>query len=124
MVTTSSLFIVEDDVIYAQFLKANFKDEYVVSTFTSAEECLESLKETTPGVIILDYNLPGMSGVEMYEKVKPVFDNTKVIVLSSIDDGAQVLDFIKKGVNDYVVKDDNVIAALKNVIEEKDNFPF
>ncbi len=53
----SSLFIVEDDEIYAQFLKANFKNEYKVSTFTTAEECLESLSEITPEVIILDYNL-------------------------------------------------------------------
>lgn len=120
----SSLFIVEDDTIYAQFLKANFKNQYDVSTFTTAEECLESLKETTPEVIILDYNLPGMSGIELYEQVKPMFDNTKVIVLSSIDDGAQVLEFIKKGVNDYVVKDDNVITSLKNVIEEKDSFSY
>ena len=120
----SSLFIVEDDEIYAQFLKANFKNEYKVSTFTTAEECLESLSEITTEVIILDYNLPGMSGIELYEQVKPMFDNTKVIVLSSIDDGAQVLEFIKKGVNDYVVKDDNVITSLKNVIEEKDRFSY
>jgi DNA-binding response OmpR family regulator len=119
---TASLYIVEDDEIYAQFLKANFKNEYEVHTFITAEDCLEALKENTPDVMILDYNLPGMSGIELYDQLKSTFLNAKFIMLSSIDDGAQVLEFIKKGVNDYVVKDDNVIASLKDVIEGEDKF--
>jgi len=120
----ASLFIVEDDEIYAQFLKANFKNEYDVSTFITAEECLESLKINNPDLMILDYNLPGMSGIELYDQIKSTFTSTTVIILSSIDDGAQVLEFIKKGVNDYVVKDDSVISSLRRVIEGNDNFSF
>lgn len=117
-----SLYIVEDDEIYAQFLKANFKNEYDVHAFITAEECLEAIKEDIPNVMILDYNLPGMSGIELYDKLKPLYTNAKFIMLSSIDDGAQVLEFIKKGVNDYVVKDDNVISSLQNVIKGEDKF--
>ncbi len=118
----TSLYIVEDDEIYAQFLKANFKNEYNVLTFVTAEDCLEALKEVTPEVMILDYNLPGMSGIDLYDELKSKFTNTKFIMLSSIDDGTQVLAFIKKGVNDYVVKDDNVITSLKMVLKEGDRF--
>lgn len=116
------LYIVEDDEIYAQFLKANFKKDYEVSTFVTAEDCLDALEGKTPDVMVLDYNLPGMSGIELYDQLKSTFINAKFIMLSSIDDGTQVLDFIKKGVTDYVVKDDNVIASLKNVIEGEDKF--
>ncbi len=119
---SASLYIVEDDEIYAQFLKANFKNEYEVFTYVTAEDCLEALKGKTPDVMILDYNLPGMSGIDLYDQLKTTFLNAKFIMLSSIDDGAQVLDFIKKGVNDYVVKDDNVIASLNNVIKGEDKF--
>ncbi len=119
---SASLYIVEDDEIYAQFLKANFKNEYDIYTYITAEECLEALNGKVPDVMILDYNLPGMSGIELYEQLKPTFVNAKFIMLSSIDDGAQVLEFIKKGVNDYVVKDDNVITSLKSVIEGEDKF--
>lgn len=118
----ASVYIVEDDEIYAQFLKANFKKEYEVYTFVSAEDCLEAIKGKVPDVMILDYNLPGMSGIELYDQLKTTYTKAKFIMLSSIDDGAQVLDFIKKGVNDYVVKDDNVISSLKMVIEREDNF--
>lgn len=117
-----SLYIVEDDEIYAQFLKANFKNEFNVFTFITAEDCLEALKGKTPDVMILDYNLPGMSGIELYELLKTTYLKAKFIMMSSIDDGAQVLEFIKKGVNDYVVKDDNVITSLKSVIEGEDKF--
>lgn len=118
----ASLYIVEDDEIYAQFLKANFKNEYEVFTFITAEDCLRSLEGKIPDVMILDYNLPGMSGIELYDQLKTTYSKAKFIMLSSIDDGAQVLEFIKKGVNDYVVKDDNVITSLKNVIEREDKF--
>jgi len=118
----ASLYIVEDDEIYAQFLKANFKNEYEVHTFITAEDCFEAIKGHTPDVMILDYNLPGMSGIELYEQLKSLYSRTKFIMLSSIDDGTQVLEFIKKGVNDYVVKDDNVIISLQNVIKGEDKF--
>lgn len=118
----ASVYIVEDDEIYAQFLKANFKNEYEVFTFITAEDCLDEIKGKTPDVMILDYNLPGISGIELYDLLKTTYTKAKFIMLSSIDDGAQVLDFIKKGVNDYVVKDDNVISSLKTVIEREDNF--
>ncbi|MCF6360238.1 MAG: response regulator [Cyclobacteriaceae bacterium] len=120
----ASLYIVEDDEIYAQFLKANFKGEYEVFMFISAEDCLEAIKGHghTPDVMILDYNLPGMSGIDLYDRLKPTYPRSKFIMLSSIDDGTQVLEFIKKGVNDYVVKDDSVISSLQNVIKGEDKF--
>ncbi len=118
----ASLYIVEDDEIYAQFLKANFKKEYEVHTFVSAEDCLKAINGKTPDVMILDYNLPGISGIELYDRLKLPYQNAKFIMLSSIDDGAQVLEFIKKGVTDYVVKDDNVITSLQSVIKGENNF--
>lgn len=118
----ASLYIVEDDEIYGRFLEANFKNEYQVFCFVTAEDCLKAIENKSPDVMILDYNLPGMSGIELYETLKPKYHTTKFIMLSSIDDGSQVLEFIKKGVNDYVVKDDNVLSALKSVIKGEDKF--
>lgn len=71
--------------------------------------------------MIIDYRLPGMNGIELFEKIKDrVTDNQKVILLSALDDGNMVLSFIKKGVRDYVIKDDSVIDSLKSIIEGQD----
>lgn len=116
------VFLVEDDEIYAEFIKKSLRSKYKIHSFINAEDCEVALKSITPDVLILDYQLPGMSGIELYEKVKDdIEDKTKIIMLSSIDDGNLVLEFIKKGVRDYVVKDENVMESLIAVIDENED---
>lgn len=91
----------------------------------SAEDALKEMNGKLPDVLIIDYKLPGMSGISMYEGIKPqITDANKVIMLSAIDDGNMVLSFIQKGVRDYVIKDENVIDALEAVIEGKEDYFF
>lgn len=119
---SQKVFIVEDDAEYAEFIKANLRRKYKIYSFTNAEECLTSLKSIVPDVLILDYYLPGMSGIELYDKVKDTLpEEVKVIILSSMDDGNLVLDFIKKGIRDYVVKGENVIETLVAIIEGEED---
>jgi len=119
------LFLVEDDEVYAEFIKKSLRKNYKIYSFTTAEDCLTTLKSIPPDIILLDYDLPGMNGIEMYEEVKDTLpDHVKVIILSAIDDGNLVLDFIKRGVRDYVVKDENVIESLQSVIEGSDDLYF
>ena len=119
------VFLVEDDEQYAEFIKKSLRTKYQIYSFVTAEECLVALKSIKPDVLILDYNLPGMTGIELYQQSKPFLSaETKVIMMSAIDDGNLVLDFISKGVRDYVVKDEKVIQTLKSVIEGEDDIFF
>jgi len=119
------VFIIEDDVIYSEFLKKNLRAKYKIHAFANAEDALLALKSIKPEVLIIDYKLPGMNGIEMFEQVKnDLPKDTKSIVMSSIDDGNLVLDFIKKGIRDYVIKDENVIDSLVSIIEESDDIFF
>jgi len=66
--------------------------------------------------------LPGMSGIDLYEKIKSTLtEEQKVIIMSAIDDGNMVLSFIQKGVRDYVIKDENVIDSLRAILEGKED---
>jgi len=119
------VFLVEDDEVYAEFIKKSLRKKYQIYSFTTAEECLVTLKSISPDVLILDYHLPGISGIELYEQIKDKLSSeVKVIMMSAIDDGNLVLDFIKKGVRDYVVKDEKVINTLTSVIEGENDIYF
>ena len=119
------VFLVEDDEVYAEFVKKSLRKKYQIYSFISAEDCLVTLKSISPDVLILDYNLPGMSGIELYEQIKDnLSPHVKVIIMSAIDDGNLVLEFIKKGVRDYVVKDEKVIKTLTSIIEGEDDIYF
>lgn len=119
------VYLVEDDKVYSDFIHKSLSDKYDIEQFETAEQCLDALKNGEPEVLLLDYKLPGMSGIEFFQKIESQINGeTKVIMLSSIDDGNLVLDFIKKGIRDYVVKDDNVINSLVAVIEGEDDYFF
>ncbi len=114
-----TIYLIEDDAIYADFIKKSLSNnaEYVINTFSSAEDGLAALAKTLPEVLIIDYKLPGMNGIDLYEKIKSrLTEKNKVVMLSSLDDGNMVLNFIQRGVRDYVIKDENVIDSLQAVL--------
>ncbi|HRX00063.1 MAG TPA: response regulator [Cyclobacteriaceae bacterium] len=124
-----NIFLIEDDEIYAEFVKKALSknSDYQVNIYNTAEEALKAVNGKLPDVMIIDYKLPGMSGIELYEKIKHQIEgNNKVILLSALDDGNMVLSFIQKGVRDYVIKDENVIESLEAILggKEEDYYLF
>lgn len=118
------IFLIEDDLIYSEFIKKSLiqNPDYQVDSFLTAEEALSAFKASKPDAIIIDYKLPGMSGIELYERIKSQLnDKHKVIMLSALDDGNMVLNFIQKGVRDYVIKDENVIDSLQSILAGKED---
>ena len=119
-----TIYLVEDDEIYAEFVKKALSSNpnYKINTFKSAEDALAAVNGSLPEVFIVDYKLPGMSGIDLYEQIKPkISDDNKVIMMSALDDGTMVLSFIKKGVRYYVIKDENVIDSLVAILEGKED---
>lgn len=122
---SKSVFIVEDDPLYSEFLKKNLRSRYKLYSYETAEDAEKALKSITPDAIILDYALPGMSGIDLFEKLQGTpIGKSKIIITSGIDDGNLVLEFIKRGIRDYVIKDDNIIDSLVSVIEGEDDVYF
>ena len=118
------IYLVEDDSIYAEFIRRSLGQNaaYTIDYFETAEEALKAIQTSMPEAIIMDYQLPGMSGIELYEAIKEkVEDAHKIIMFSALDDGNMVLSFIQKGVRDYVIKDDKVIESLVAILEGKDD---
>lgn len=117
----NNIFLIEDDKIYAEYISKSLQTDYKISHFLSAEEALTAMTTQQPDAFIVDYRLPKMSGIELFQEINSkVSENTKIIMLSAIDDGSMVLSFIQKGVRDYVIKDDSVITSLKAILSGKD----
>jgi DNA-binding response OmpR family regulator len=118
-----NIFLIEDDEVYAEFIKKALSNSgYKINSFTTAEAALSAVNGKLPDVLIIDYKLPGMNGIDLYEQLKSrITDDIKVIMLSALDDGNMVLSFIQKGVRDYVIKDENVIESLKAILDGKED---
>jgi len=119
-----NIYLVEDDSIYAEFIKKSLGQNptYSITHFESGEDAQKGIRAKMPDALIIDYKLPGMSGIDLYETIKGgVKDSHKVIMLSALDDGNMVLSFIQRGVRDYVIKDENVVESLVAILEGKDD---
>ena len=69
-----------------------------------------------PDVVLLDLNLPDMTGIEVCREILKEFEDAKIIALTIYDDDAHVLESIKAGVTGYLPKDvdpDTLIEAIK-----------
>jgi len=117
------IFIVDDDQFINTLVVKRFNSEdYDVVAFETGEECLDAL-EKNPDLIILDYLFTGKSrifsdGMQIFEKIRQLKPQIPVILLSGQEKGEVVLEFARKGVFDYIVKDNNLIDNLAVSIKE------
>ena len=123
------VFIVDDDPFINMLVVKRFKAEgYSLEAFTYGEDCLKALVKN-PDLIILDYFFVNdekevMNGMEVFDKIKDVMPDIPVIMLSGQDKGEIVLELARKGIDDYVIKDNNLIdnlhIAIKDIFERKE----
>jgi DNA-binding response OmpR family regulator len=69
-------------------------------------------------IIVLDYALPDMNGIELMKKIKPLGLRTPIIMVSAYDDPDLSFEAIRAGACDYVVKTFQYYEALKDRIQE------
>jgi len=117
------IFIVDDDPFINTLVVKRFTPEgFRVESFLYGEECLKAM-DKKPDLIILDYYFtkPGhtvMNGMEIFDKIKAINPDILVIMLSGQERGEIVLELARKGIDDYVIKDNNLIDNLNSSIKE------
>ncbi len=120
------IYVVDDDPVVTSLVSSRLEaNGYIVRTYAYAEECIAALGDM-PDVIILDYyflkegEIP-MNGMEAFDEITRQFPEIPVIMLSAQEKGEVVLEFARKGIADYVIKDtdliDNLQMAVKEVLE-------
>ncbi len=114
----AKIFIVEDDQFLGNLIKRTLEklDNTDVVHFLTPEECLKNLHQN-PDIVSIDYNLPGMNGVELLEKIRNYNDSIQCIMVSGQEKLDVVIDTYRKGVVDYIIKDDNALINLENSVK-------
>ena len=118
-----TIFVVEDDNFYNSVLSTYLDMKgFKTYSFLSGEECLEKVG-LKPDIILLDYILSGMNGLEVMNLLKPLCPDADIIILSGQTDIKVVLDALHKGAYDYIVKDahakENVLIKIDQITRYK-----
>ena len=101
------ILIVDDHPVVREGLTAVLEgvpDIRVVGTADSAEEALTAMKTARPDIVLLDLELPGMSGIDAISRLIAGSDHVRVIVLTAYDTEERVLGAIKAGAGGYLLK--------------------
>ena len=121
-----SVLFIEDEVEirdnYTRYLKRRFTHVYEASDGESGYELYKSKK---PEIIILDINLPKMSGLELLRKIRLNDEKTKVIMLTAFSDTKSLLDAVELKLVKYLIKPvtrSELKSALETAVDEFNNF--
>jgi DNA-binding NarL/FixJ family response regulator len=101
------LLIVDDHPVVRDGLVAVLGDTqefHVAGTAGSAEDALSSVNAVHPDVVLLDLELPGMSGIEAIPRLIAAAAHPRVIVLTAYDTEERVLGALKAGASGYLLK--------------------
>lgn len=89
-----------------------------VGAFSSAEDFLRNLSKIKADVLVVDINLPGISGIELVEKVKTLMPDAEVLILTMYEDGDLIFRALQAGASGYLLKrvpPAKLVAAIREV---------
>lgn len=113
--------IVEDDEQVRENLArlvGEAKGFECAATFSSGEQALEELPRRAFDVVLMDINLPGISGVECVRQLKSVAPGTQVVMLTVYDDSDRIFQALQMGASGYLLKrstSTEILHAIEDV---------
>lgn len=111
------LLIVEDEIGIASFLKQGLEEEgYIVLTANDGKAGLEAALNQNPDLILLDWMLPKLSGLEVCELFRKSNTTTPILFLTAKDTVQETIEGLKAGANDYIKKPfsfDELVERIK-----------
>jgi DNA-binding NarL/FixJ family response regulator len=112
--------IVEDDTRLRERLERILKAATGIScvgTFGSGEKALAAMKILQPDVILMDINLPGISGIECVAQLRKDMEDVHVIMLTIYEDSDRIFQALQAGADGYLVKSSPTDVLLRAIEE-------
>ena len=117
---TNKILIVEDIESERDLLKTILqKRDYDVTTAENGKEALEISKKVDFAVVITDLKMPVMDGFELINHLVGIKEEPVIMVLTSEDDRDIIIDIMKRGIFDYVIKPvkaDDLLMKLERAL--------
>ncbi len=118
-----NVMIVDDAIFMRTVLKKMLTEEgyEVIAEAGTGKEAISKAKEFKPDIITLDITMPEMDGVTAIAGILEVSPESKIIMCSAMGQQPMVVDAIKEGAKDFIVKPfqkARVLQAIENVLEK------
>jgi DNA-binding NarL/FixJ family response regulator len=94
------------------------KEFEVVGSFAHVLDCVQEIKNCTPDVVLMDIEMPEMTGIEAVKRLKAAFPGILILMQTVFDDDDRVFDSICAGASGYILKnqvDEKLVEAIKEL---------
>ena len=114
----TKIFAVEDDVIFGKMIKHTLEKDpnHDVTVFSTGEEFFNHLHEQ-PDIVTIDYNLPGMSGLDILKQITQYNPDIAIVIVSGQEDVAVAVEAYKHGAKYYILKNKQTFDELAHCVE-------
>ena len=112
------VLIVDDHDLFRSGLRNLLEVEdgvQIVGEARSGQEALRIVREIAPDVVVMDLNMPGMSGVDATRHITAVAPLTRVVMLTISDEDNDVIDAILAGACGYLLKDSSIQDLMAGI---------
>jgi DNA-binding response OmpR family regulator len=113
---TAHILLVEDDAKLAQLVEAELRlEDYQVTVATNGIEGLSVAREVQPDLLILDWMMPGLSGLDVCMRLRATGVQAPIIMLTAKDEIPDRVTGLNAGADDYVTKPFSIEELLARV---------
>lgn len=110
------ILVVEDEAKLAQFVKLELEfEDYQVTVATDGLSGLANAREIQPDLILLDWMLPGISGLEICRRLRQTGNKVPIILLTAKDEVSDRVAGLDAGADDYVIKPFSIEELLARI---------
>lgn len=103
----NSILVVDDHILFREGLLSiikHWEDFQVVGEAVNGKDALEKAHELLPDIILMDINMPGISGIEATRRITRELPSIRVVILTMSDEEDDLFNAIKCGAQGYVLK--------------------
>jgi len=115
-----TIFVVDDEEHVREGIGMTLEGRYALELFADAESAIPAIRDGYPDLVLLDIGLPGLSGLEALPLMKQRCPDLRVVVITAFEDVKSVVQAMKLGAHDYVVKPlrmETLEVSINNALE-------
>lgn len=117
------IVIIDDDDVLRKAYTTLINDENdfcVVNSYASCEDALKHIASDKPHIVLLDFELPGMTGIEAIPLIKKKLPRCYILMLTVYEFETQIFDALSKGASGYLTKKSSISRIVESMREVMD----
>jgi DNA-binding NarL/FixJ family response regulator len=107
----------EDQRLSFKYLIGMQSDMSLVGIFENAVNAIETLRRCKPDIILMDIEMPGISGIEAVRQIKEKMPNAVILMQTIFDEDSTIFDAIKAGASGYLLKKSSPVKIIDSIRE-------